>query len=177
MNEKDKPLETTVEESYSGSKEQGPSARKIAIVDTAGNITYSLLVGIPLDCSAGLNCTGVAASRATATAINSVTGGPYGWWREKTYQVTRTTEESGKARKTLVDLLAFNTFQVPIYATALAIGSLVSEGTIDTEKVMDGARNLAIISPLVGPTMGWYMDWFRGLFGVKSAAEGAYKKR
>lgn len=152
------------------------SARKIAIVDTVGNITYSLITGSILDYCAGLNFAGILASRASATAMNSVTGGPYGWWREKAFKLTKTNKESGKIRKTLVDLLSFNTFQVPIYAAAVAIGSLISEGKVDIEKVQNGATYLATISPFIGPTMGWYMDGCRKLFGIKSAAEGAYKK-
>src|SRR3989338_3052182 len=141
-----------------------PSKKKVGLVDIGGNITYSLMVGTALDYAAGLNFTGILASRASATAMNTVTGGPYGWWREQAYRVTNTTKESGKVRKTLVDLLAFNTFQVPVYATALAVGSLVSEGKVDWEKVQDGATYLATISPFIGPTMGWYLDGFRRLF-------------
>ena len=150
------------------------TTRKVATVDIGGNVTYGLIVGTLLDYSAGLNLAGIVASRTYATMMNTVVGGPYGWWREKAFQVTKTNEEHSKPRKTLVDLLAFNTFQIPLYATALSIGSLISEGSIDAEKVRDGATNLAIISPLIGPTMGWYLDGFRKLFGVKSAAQGAY---
>ncbi len=156
-------------------QDEQSSAKKIALVDTAGNILYSLIVGSLLDYSAGLDLAGIVASRASATAINSVTGGLYGWWREKVFKATKTTEESRKLRKTLVDLLAFNTFQVPIYAAAVAIGSYVSEGKADMEKVQNGAVYLATISPLIGPTMGWFMDGFRKVFRLKSAAEGAYK--
>ena len=94
-------------------KTEQSSPRKIALVDTGGNVSYSLLVGSVLDYCAGLNCTGIIASRASATAMNSVTGGPYGWWREQAFRLTKTTEESRRWRKTIVDLLAFNTFQVP----------------------------------------------------------------
>jgi len=130
-----------------------------------------------LNYSAGLNLAGVVASRTYATAMNSIVGGPYGWWREKTFQITNTNEKSGNVRKTLVDLLAFNTFQVPSYSTAIEVGSLISEGTVDWDKVRDGATNLAFISPLIGPTMGWYLDGFRRIFGIKSATEGAYKNK
>jgi len=153
-----------------------PSARKIIVVDTAGVITYSLIVGSILDYCAGLNPAGILASRTSAIAINSVTSGPYGWWREKAFSMTRTTEKSGKVRKTLVDLLAFNTFQVPFYAGLVAVGSLVSEGRVDMEKVKHGAAYVAAISPLISPTLGWYLDRCRRLFGVKSAAEGAYTR-
>ncbi len=153
-------------------KERG----KIGLVDTLGNVSYSLGTGALLDTAAGLDLPGVIASRTTATAMNSVTGGPYGFWREKMYKWTNTNKDSSKLRKTLTDLLAFNTFQVPIYAIAVAAGSLASDGEIDYEKVANGARNLALISPLIGPTMGMWMDFLRKRFNVKSAAEGAYEK-
>lgn len=152
-----------------------PSKRKIGIVDTAGNVTYSLLAGSILDYLSGLNFAGILTSRSTATGVNAITGGLYGYWREKIFEFTRTNEDSSKKRKTLSDLLAFNTFQVPIYATAVAAGSLVSEGKVDWNKVARGSAYLAAISPFIGPTLGIYTDWFRKRFGIKSAAEGAYK--
>ncbi len=156
-------------------KNERMSKKKIAVVDTFGNITYSLIVGSLLDYSAGLNLRGILGSRATATGINSITGGPYGWWREKLFKWTKTKENSHKVRKYLVDLLAFNTFQVPVYMIATSAGTLI-EGEYNLEKVIRGAEHLAEISPLVGPTMGYYMDFFRGLFKVKSASKGAYKE-
>jgi hypothetical protein len=153
------------------------SGKRVALVDTLGNVSYSLLTGALLDYNAGLDLAGIAASRASGTAINSVTGAPYGWWREKVFKTTKTNEESGRVRRTLTDLLAFNTFQMPIYATAVAIGSLVSDGDINWEKVMHGAEYLTIASPLVGPTMGLWMDGCRRLFRVKSAAKGAYERK
>ena len=150
---------------------------KIMLVDTAGNITSSLIAGSILDYCVGLNLAGIIASRTSATAMNLVTGGPYGWLREQTFRLMKTNEDSGVVKKTLTDLIAFNTFQVPVYATAVAIGSLISEEKVDWNKVISGASYLAIVSPLIGPTLGLYMDGFRKLFGVKSAVEGAYKDK
>jgi hypothetical protein len=149
---------------------------KIALVDTLGNISYSLIAGSALDCAAGLPVSGIVTSRASATLMNTVTGGPYGYWREKMYRLTGTNEDSGRIRKTLADLLAFNTFQVPIYGAAVAAGSLVSEGEVNWEKVGRGAAYLTAISPFIGPTLGLFMDGLRKLFRVKSAAAGAYTK-
>lgn len=157
-------------------EENQTSSKKIIALDTAGNVSYSLIVGSILDYCAGLNLTGIIASRSSATLMNSVTGGPYGYWREKTFKLTRTSKNSGRMRKTLVDLLAFNTFQVPIYMGAVSIGNLVSEGHVDWNKTLQGAKYLAAISPFIGPTLGIYMDSLRKSFGVKSAAEGAYNK-
>ncbi len=153
-----------------------PSTGKIATIDTAANITYSLVVGSFLDYWSGLNLAGIATSRASATATNTVTGGPYGWLREKLFRITKTTENSSKIRQTLVDLIAFNSFHTPMYAVMVAIGSLVSEGHVNWKKVQDGAEHLAIISPVIGPTMGWYIDGFRRVFGVRTAVQGAYTR-
>lgn len=155
---------------------QEASARRVALADIVGNVSYSLILGSALDCCSGLDLAGIAASRTSASLINAVTGGPYGLWRENVFKLTGTNEKSGRLRKTLVDLAAFNSFQVPVYATAVAIGSLVSEGKVDWEKVAHGAGYLAAISPFIGPTMGWFMDGCRRVFGVRTAAQGAYNK-
>lgn len=149
---------------------------KVALVDIWGNITYSLFTGTLLDYSAGLSIGGILASRTSATGINALTGGVYGWWREKVFQVTKTNENSSKIKNGLTDLIAFNTFQVPVYAAAVSLGSLASEGEVDLEKVKEGAKNLVMISPLIGPTLGMYMDWVRKRWGIEPAAKGTYQK-
>ncbi len=144
--------------------------RKAALVDTIGNVTYSIAAGAALDYLSGLNLTGIIASRLAATKLNILTSAPYGLWREKMFKTTHTTEHSNRIRKSLVDLAAFNTFQVPVYATAIAIGSLVSEGRIDLHKMQHGAEYLVAVSPFIGPTLGIYMDSLRKFVGVSSAA-------
>jgi len=106
---------------------------KESLVDTAANISYSLAAGAVLDYCSGLRGWGIVTSRASATVMNSLTGAPYGKWRNIIFRSINTTEESSKFKKTLTDLLAFNTFQVPLYGIAIAIGSLVSEGEINFE--------------------------------------------
>ena len=143
-------------------------------VDTIANITYSLAVGGALDYACGLYPLGILASRASATAMNAATGGIYGRWREIVYRTVRPLETSGHARKsitmTVADLIAFNTFQVPLYGIGLAVGSFISEGHVNMEKVWTGMSFLASISPLIAPTLGWYTDGLRKLFIVKGAA-------
>jgi len=142
-----------------------------SIVDTLGGVSYSLISGSLLDYCTGLNFYGVLASRASATAMNSVTSAPYGKWRNLIYKILKTNKESSKIKKFLTDLLAFNTFQVPIYAAGIAMGSLVSEGKVDWDKVKHGSEYLTTISPLIAPTMGIYMDYLRRIFKIKAAAE------
>jgi len=146
------------------------------MVDTAGSVTYSLMVGSGLDYVAGLSLSGIIASRVSATVANVVTGAPYGMWRDYVFEKTNTRSECGTVRKSVVELIAFNTFQVPIYAVGIMIGTFVSEGEVNWATVQEGSEYLAMISPLIGPTMGWYMDGFRRMCGVKSAAEQVERK-
>ena len=148
-------------------------SRKESIVDTIGNFSYPLVVGGIVDYFSGLRGLGIVASRTYAAGINIPTGAPYGQWRNFLYRKTKTTKKSSKLRKYLVELLAFNTFQVPLYASVFAVGSLVSKGEIDFEKVVNSAKNLAMLSPIIGPTMGMYMDGLRKVFRLKSAPEKA----
>ncbi|MGV8142668.1 MAG: L-alanine exporter AlaE [Candidatus Pacearchaeota archaeon] len=149
---------------------------RAAIADVVGNNLYGLIVGGAIDYASGLDTEGVAASRLSGAIVNTVTGALYGWWREKICQITRTDESSGRIRKSAVDFLAFNTFQTPLYAMLSAIGSKVSEGSINWDKAEHGAAYLIAFSPFIAPTMGWFMDGVRRVARVKSAAEGSYGK-
>ena len=152
---------------------------KESLVDTMGLVSYSLVVGAGMDYSAGLRGFGILASRAYGTAINIPTGALYGKWRNFVYRKSRTTDKSSKLRKGVTELVAFNTFQVPLYATVIAVGSLASnllskgEFEIDIDKVFTGAEHLAMVSPLIGPTLGWYTEGLRKIFGLKSAPRKA----
>jgi len=151
-------------------------SRKEKIVDAFSNVSYSLVTGAALDYFSGLNFWGIITSRASASGLNAVTGAPYGLWRNFVFNKTRTSDENSIFRKGFVDFLAFNSFQTPIYASAVALGSLVSEGEVKWDKVADGAINLALVSPLIGPTLGIYYDFLRNICGLKSAAEKAGEK-
>ena len=107
---------------------------------------------------------------------NALTAAPYGWWTEKVYTFTNTNKDSHSIRKRFVDLLSFNTFQLPVYAVVLSIETYFSEGEVNFDKVKNGVENLAIFSPFIGPTLGWYMSRCRRLFDVKTLDEGVYKK-
>ncbi|MDO8480383.1 MAG: L-alanine exporter AlaE [Nanoarchaeota archaeon] len=156
------------------------SKLKIGNVDRLANVTYSLFVGAAIDAASGASALEVLVSRASATGINAATGGWYGWWREKMCSYTGTTQESGPLRKGVSDLLAFCTFQIPLYAlvrtTGGAIGELTGKGELDVTEILSGMGLLAAFSPLIGPTLGIYTDTVRRLFGIKSAAEGAYSE-
>lgn len=152
---------------------------KESLVDTLGMVSYALVVGAGMDYSAGLDAMGIVSARAYGTAINIPTGAPYGKWRNYVYKKTKTIDQSSKLKKYMAELLSFNSFQVPLYATVVAVGSLASnlisngEFKIDFDKVSLGAQHLAMASLFIGPTLGLYTEGLRKLFGLKSAPRKA----
>ena len=152
--------------------------KKEILVDTLGNVTFSLIASAITDYSSGLRGMGILASRSYGTAINIPTGGPYGKWRNYVYRNFKTTDRSTKIKKGLTEFVAFNSFQTPLYTTVLTVGSLFSnllkgELKVDYENVLTGTVILTTISPLVGPLMGLYMEGVRKIFGIKSAPKQA----
>ena len=145
-----------------------------AIADTIGLVSYSLAAGALTDYASGLRGGEIIASRAYGTAINIPTGAAYGRWRNFLYRTTRTTDKSSRLRKGAVEFAAFTTFQVPLYASVIAVGSLaghLSQGEIkvDLDKIGKGAAILTCISPFVAPTVGLWMEGVRKICGLKSA--------
>lgn len=178
------------------------TSKKVA-VDTGSRITYSLVVGAGIDYFlGGLTGWGIVASRATATGVNSVTSGPYGWWQDKWYSLLKTTPETRKindifnsknisdyvvkekfsevtnylgrrSKQFVTDMLAFNTFETLVYDLANCAGQLFDTGDADFHQVFEGMKGIVYISPFVAPTMRMTMQGARKLFGVKTSAQKA----
>ncbi|MBT7903161.1 L-alanine exporter AlaE [Candidatus Woesearchaeota archaeon] len=150
---------------------------RAGLVDTVGSFTYSLGVGIGIDIVAGLAVPGIVASRTSASIINILTGGVYGLWRDFVFKKTKTKKESPLIKKTITDFISFNTFQLPVYSIALTIGTAidyltgVKDSSFNLEHIVEGMKTLAILSPIIGPTMGLYLNLFRKLFGVSTPEE------
>ena len=151
--------------------------KKVDLVDKGGNISYSLVVGCGLDAASGLDLAGIAGSRGYSAIVTYLAGGYYGRWRETMFRLTKTTKQHSRFRRGLVGLLAFNSFQVPFYFSALAVGNFLSEGRVDLEKCINGAKYLTMASPLFSTTLNYWMDVFRKRFKVKPAVVRAYEKK
>jgi hypothetical protein len=144
--------------------------------DTIGFAILGLAAGGIMDYFVGLNPVGILTTRTFATGVNLASAGIYGWWREKSHKVIKTTKESNWRKKSLAEILAFNTFRTPVYAGLVAGASYVSEGSVDWDKAIKGAIYITAISPLAAPLVGGYMDKWRKGFKTKTASEGVYGK-
>jgi len=179
----------------------GKGISKKVAVDTGSRISYSIVVGALIDYfMGGLTGWGIVGSRATATGLNTLTSGPYGWWQDKIYSTLKTVPETRKFKQVfdkknvssyfkeekfqevisysghrgkqfLTDMLAFNTFEPIVYGIANCAGQLITKGDINFEQVTEGMKGIIYISPFIAPTMRWTMQGTRKLFGVKTSAE------
>ncbi|MCF7865946.1 L-alanine exporter AlaE [Candidatus Woesearchaeota archaeon] len=175
------------------------------VVDTGSRVTYSVFVGALIDYFlGGLSGWGIVSARFTATGINSVTSGPYGWWQDKWYSLMKVTPEKRKLKDIFdkkdisdyltkqntkeillysgrklyrwsADMLAFNTFEPFVYGIANSVGQLIDAGDVDFNQVYEGMKGVMYISPLVAPTMRLAISGGRKLFGLKTSAELAEK--
>lgn len=105
------------------------------------------------------------------TAVNGASGGVYGVWREGVFSITETDNYDNRLRQSMADMIAYNSFQVPLYQAILVAGTYLSVGEVDLEKVAQGTLFLLKGSIILGPGLGYVMDMFRGVFNIKSASE------
>lgn len=176
------------------------------VVDTTSRVLYSVAVGAGIDYFYGglKTFAGIFGSRATATGINSVTSGPYGWWQDKCYTFFKTTPETRKLKDVFdsknlahyfqngklyevtnyglrlgkqfaTDMFAFNTFEPVVYGISNIVGQLVGSGDVDLNQTAEGIQFVVYISPFVAPTMRLTMQVARKLFGIKTSSELAQK--
>ncbi len=149
------------------------STLREGIAGTVAAISYGLVVGGLLDWSAGLTLRQMVPARGISAATNLGIGGAYELWRDSIYDFVGADNESSLLRRTLAEVIAFNTLQTSSYGVIIAVSSLIADGQVDWWKVHEGMENAAIASPAIAPTYGWYANRVRGWFGVETPGEKA----
>lgn len=97
------------------------------------------------------------AARLTAIPVMLATGRPYGLWRDAAFAALR---PSGTVGRTAVDVGAFVTFQVPVYAAILWLAG--AEGGQMAAAL--GGATVGMI--LLSRPFGLWLDWMRRVCGV-----------
>ncbi|MCC7570268.1 L-alanine exporter AlaE [Candidatus Micrarchaeota archaeon] len=145
---------------------------KAFLADTISTTLFSSVAGAVLDVVSGSTLFGLLIARLSAVATNLTTGGIYGWWEEKVYKKLNIQKNSSKLKKGFADLIAFNSFQVPVYGAIKTFSNIVSKGELCLNESLKGMILLGVLSPLIGPALGLAMKEFRKLFKIKTAEEG-----
>ncbi|MEA3430597.1 MAG: L-alanine exporter AlaE [Nanoarchaeota archaeon] len=100
-------------------------------------------------------------ARAVGALFHLVKGHPFQWGREKWSTLCRTTPESSKLRKYVVD----TTYAVAVHGLAYyCILNVVGTGS---EKAAEGALKMAPLGICLSVFNGKWNDWFRGKFGYE----------
>lgn len=101
-------------------------------------------------------------ARATAVPVNLVTARPYGAYRD--WLMRRTgADEGGAAARTLIDTIAFISFQLPLYVVVL----LSAGATL--RQIVTSCASATVIMLVSGRPYGLFLDLCRYLMGVREA--------
>src|SRR3972149_10640894 len=124
------------------------------------------------------------ATRLTAAIGNTITGRPYGIFRDWTLSKFKVNEDSHWFKKYLVETATFAVGQSPLYAMYLAGGDMAPEifkGVInlDTQKIINSYQNinpsaikdavifLTLLAPALGSPQGWTYEKVREKCGLE----------
>lgn len=100
-------------------------------------------------------------SRLVAIPVNILIAWPYGMYRDLFMRMARKVGSSGWV-KNLADILAYVTFQSPVY---MAILLVVGAGW---HQIMAAVSSNIVVSMLMGAVYGYFLDYCRRLFKVSS---------
>lgn len=123
-------------------------------IDTLSNVTGSIIGGSPFDYLAGLTFIESSIARGQGITVNFLFGGAYGKYRDFISEKLKVK----KTRKYFREFIAYNTFQIPLYASQIMLATFVRNGEIDFDKVINGSRVVALASIVAAPLLGFYMD-------------------
>lgn len=130
------------------------------IVDTLASIVFFTTVASLTELYvAGMEAREVLTTRLIMVPLMIVTGRPYGVYRDWVF--AKSAPAAGWS-KTLMDMLSFLTFQLPVYATTLVVAgaSLVQIATL--------LPSTAVLMALLSRPFGVYLDTVRRLCAVRS---------
>ncbi|EDM8641037.1 L-alanine exporter AlaE, partial [Salmonella enterica subsp. enterica serovar Heidelberg] len=100
-------------------------------------------------------------SRLVAIPVNILIAWPYGVYRDLIMRVARKASPAGWA-KNLADVLAYVTFQSPVYIIILLT---VGAGW---HQIVAAVSSNIVVSMLMGAVYGYFLDYCRRLFKVSS---------
>lgn len=131
------------------------------MVDAIAMNAFSLSYFINEKFVAGMDWTETGKARLVAAIGNTITGRPYGIYRDFVMKKLNVKEESHWFKKYLADVFTFATGQTPLYVAYLAAAGA------DSEQIVRGATFLTFVAPLTGRPQGVTYDYVRNQFGVK----------
>jgi len=133
------------------------------VVEALTMNVFSLLITAPNELLiAGMDVGEFVKTRLASMVINTITGRPYGVWRDWLLDRLKIKKESHIFAKYLGDTLAFIGFQLPLYWLSMTIGG------VELDEMIKASIPLTVISGLTGRPYGYCLDKFRIQCGLPS---------
>jgi len=134
-----------------------------AAADTFAMVVYCFVVGMIIEIFiSGMTFEQSLSSRLVSIPVNILIAWPYGIYRDACIRQAKRLS-TGSWAKNLADVLAYVTFQSPVYAAILLfVGA-------DWPQIVAAVSSNALISMLMGAAYGYFLDYCRRLFRVAEA--------
>ncbi len=129
------------------------------LIDTCAMLFFTTTTGMIVELGiARLTLMQSLTSRVMWILPNLLTGGAYAsymdWWHEQLHA-------KKLFKKAFSDMVAFLTFQTPIYILILILAGA------GLDQILRATTSITIMAPILGVTAGWFVTWVRKIFNVR----------
>lgn len=131
-----------------------------AVADTFAMVVYCSVVNMLIEIFlSGMTFEQSLSSRLVAIPVNIMIAWPYGMYRDAVMRFAQRISPAGWV-KNLADVLAYVTFQSPVYVVILlTVGA-------DWHQIAAAVSSNIVVSMLMGAVYGYFLDYCRRLFKV-----------
>jgi hypothetical protein len=135
-----------------------------AAADTFAMVIYCSVVNMMIEIFlSGMSFEQSLSSRLVAIPVNILIAWPYGFYRDWMMRYARRLSPA-KWMKNLADVVAYVTFQSPVYVLIL-----LSVGA-DWPQIAAAVSSNIVVSMVMGAAYGYFLDYCRRLFRVSQYA-------
>ncbi|MFK3925952.1 L-alanine exporter AlaE [Serratia liquefaciens] len=132
-----------------------------AAADTFALVVYCFIAGMAIEILvSGMSFQQSLSSRLLSIPVNILIAWPYGRYRDLFIRIARRADRYPFFLRNLADLLAYVSFQSPVYAAILwSVGA-------DGQQIITAVASNAVVSMAMGVVYGYFLEYCRRLFRV-----------
>ncbi|CAI1844753.1 L-alanine exporter AlaE [Serratia liquefaciens] len=132
-----------------------------AAADTFALVVYCFIAGMAIEILvSGMSFQQSLSSRLLSIPVNILIAWPYGRYRDLFIRIARRSDRYPFFLRNLADLLAYVSFQSPVYAAILwSVGA-------DGQQIITAVASNAVVSMAMGVVYGYFLEYCRRLFRV-----------
>ncbi|CAI1027751.1 L-alanine exporter AlaE [Serratia quinivorans] len=132
-----------------------------AAADTFALVVYCFIAGMAIEILvSGMSFQQSLSSRLLSIPVNILIAWPYGRYRDLFIRVARRFQRQPFLLRNLADLLAYVSFQSPVYAAILwSVGA-------NGQQIITAVTSNAVVSMAMGVVYGYFLEYCRRLFRV-----------